>query len=70
MLLGLSLVVAAFALGPMRVVEGLDVLFARKGRAPLPLAWIDFMKVTAEPPAYLKLPGLSLIHLSEPTRPY
>jgi hypothetical protein len=60
-LLGLSLVVAAFALGPMRVVEGLDVLFARKGRAPLPLAWIDFMKVTAEPPAYLKLPGRSVL---------
>ena len=45
----------------MRVVEGLDVLLARKGRAPLPLAWIDFMKVTAEPPAYLKLPERSVL---------
>jgi len=54
--LGLLAVVGAFAVGPMRVVEGLNVLCAWKGRAPMPLAWLDYMKATAEPPAYLKLP--------------
>jgi hypothetical protein len=48
--------VASFAVGPMRVIEGLDVLVAYQGRAPLPLAWLDFMRVSAEPPSYLKLP--------------
>lgn len=47
---------AAFALGPMRVVEGLDVLAARGGRAPLRMAWLDFVRVTAEPPGYLREP--------------
>ena len=51
----------SFAVGPMRVIEGLDVLFAHKGRAPLPLAWLDFMRVSAEPPSYLKLPARSVI---------
>lgn len=60
-LLGLSAVVASFAAGPMRVVEGLDVLCAWKGRAPLPLAWLDYVRVTAEPPAYLKLPERSVL---------
>jgi len=55
MLALLLAIVAAFAVGPMRVIEGLDVLFARHGRAPLPLAWLDYMRVTAEPPAYLRL---------------
>ncbi|MCC6901757.1 MAG: DUF4175 domain-containing protein [Polyangiaceae bacterium] len=65
---GLVAVVGAFAVGPMRVIEGLDVLFAWKGRAPMPLAWLDYLKVTAEPPAYLKLqerfvyPGLESRH--------
>jgi hypothetical protein len=55
---------AAIAVSPMRVIEGLDVLVAVKGKAPLPLAWLDFTRVTAEPPAYLKssermvIPGL------------
>lgn len=68
LLLGLGAVVASFAVGPMRVVEGIDVALAWKGRAPLPLAWLDYMRVTAEPPAYLKLsersvlPGLGSRH--------
>ncbi|MBE7482422.1 MAG: DUF4175 domain-containing protein [Polyangiaceae bacterium] len=60
-MLGLAAVVVSFAVGPMRVVEGLDVLFAWKGRAPLPLAWLDYMRVSAEPPAYLKLPERSVL---------
>lgn len=38
---------------PFRVVEGLDVLAAREGVAPLPLMWIDDVSMTATPPAYL-----------------
>ena len=43
----------AFAFGPMRVVEGLNVLVAWKGRAPLPMAWLDLVRVGVHPPAYL-----------------
>jgi hypothetical protein len=38
---------------PARVVEGLDVLAARRGVAPVPLAWLDGAVVVAEPPAFL-----------------
>lgn len=40
--------------GPMHVVEGLDVLFARGGRAPLPISWLDQVEVRAHPPSYLR----------------
>lgn len=42
------------ALGPMRVVEGLDVLFARGGRAPVPISWLAQVEVRAHPPSYLR----------------
>ncbi len=45
--------VAAVAAGPFRVVEGLDVLAARGGEAPLELSWIDGVEMTATPPEYL-----------------
>jgi hypothetical protein len=51
----------AFWLGPMRVVEGLDVLLARNGRAPMPMAWLDFVRVSAEPPGYLREPDRRLL---------
>ena len=44
----------AVAPDPARVVEGFDVLLASRGRAPLPLSWLDFVRVTAQPPAYLR----------------
>lgn len=49
--------VAATLVGrdPSRVLEGLDVLIARQGVAPLPMAWLDSMRVTVQPPAYLHL---------------
>lgn len=47
--LGFGLVVA----DPHRVVEGLDVLLARGGVAPLPVVWLEDAVVLAEPPAYL-----------------
>jgi hypothetical protein len=53
-----SIVIASAALvlvvtEPFRVVEGLDVLLARKGEAPVPLLWIEDVSMTATPPAYL-----------------
>jgi hypothetical protein len=56
-LVALGLVaLAAFAVGrePSRVLEGLDVLVARRGLAPVPMIWLDLMRVTAQPPAYLR----------------
>ncbi len=46
--------VAAFAAGPMRVIEGLDVLFAWKGRAPLPMTWLEYVNISSQPPAYIR----------------
>lgn len=45
--------VLAVAIEPLRVVEGLDVLAAKDGVAPLPLAWIEDVDVVATPPEYL-----------------
>lgn len=39
---------------PMRIVEGLDVLLARGGVAPLPLSWLSMTRVSVTPPTYLR----------------
>jgi hypothetical protein len=39
---------------PLRVIEGLDVLLARRGVAPLELGWLNLVRVSAQAPAYLK----------------
>jgi len=61
--IALALVLAAL-LGvgrdPNRVLEGLDVLIARRGLAPLPMPWLDLVRVTVQPPAYLHLPDRSI----------
>lgn len=44
----------ALVLDPARIFEGLDVLVARGGRAPLPMFWLGSLRVEAEPPAYLR----------------
>jgi len=62
-LIGLSLALGSFALvvgDPFRMVEGLDVLAATDGVAPIPVRWVNDQLVTAEPPAYLDLPRHSL----------
>jgi hypothetical protein len=53
---------AALAVGrdPNRVSEGLDVLIARQGLAPLPMPWLDSVRVTVQPPAYLHLQDRSI----------
>jgi hypothetical protein len=54
--LGLVLI-SALGVGrdPNRVLEGLDVLVARKGLAPLAMPWLDLVRITVQPPAYLHL---------------
>ncbi len=42
------------------IVEGMDVLAARHGRAPWPLYWTEQLRVQATPPAYLRQPGRRL----------
>ncbi len=46
--------IVAVVVGPMRIAEGLDVLVARDGRAPVPLVWLEIPRITAQLPAYLR----------------
>lgn len=60
-LTGVGLVAAGLAFGvvivdPFRVVEGVDVLAARDGVAPMPVRWVEVTRIDAEPPSYLQLP--------------
>lgn len=45
---------------PTRIFEGLDVLVARHGQAPVPMVWLDSVRVTAQPPAYLRAPDRAI----------
>jgi hypothetical protein len=57
---GLALAAAAALLvlvEPFRVVEGIDVLAARDGDAPLRLPWVDEVVMGAAPPEYLHQPS-------------
>ena len=54
----LGLLLALLALGcvafdPFRIIEGLDVMIAKNGLAPVGLAWLDDLEFTAKEPAYL-----------------
>jgi hypothetical protein len=42
-------------LEPARVIEGLDVLAARRGLAPVPLVFLERMSVLVQAPAYLRM---------------
>ena len=50
----------AVARDPARVTEGLDVLFARHGVAPVAMSWLDLVRVTVQPPAYLRAPDRAI----------
>lgn len=50
---GLALIGAALALGSRQVVEGLDVLGAVNGVAPVPMTWLSEVEIISQPPAYL-----------------
>lgn len=45
----------ALLVEPLRVVEGLDVLCARRGVAPVPLTWLSMVRVNVQPPSYLRI---------------
>ncbi|HEY3496458.1 MAG TPA: DUF4175 domain-containing protein [Polyangiaceae bacterium] len=45
---------AAFGVEPPRVLEGLDVLAARNGIAPVDVVWLEALTVVVQPPAYLR----------------
>jgi hypothetical protein len=48
--------VAAIAavVGPFQVIEGFDVLAARRDVAPLPLSYLENLRIEVQPPDYLK----------------
>jgi hypothetical protein len=61
--LGALCALVAIAIGVERmreIVEGVDVLWARDGRAPWPLFWTEQLRVQAQPPAYLRAPSRRL----------
>ena len=49
----LTIGVGAAAMGPLRVVEGLDVWLAYDGHAPLSLSYVDSVICDVQPPSYL-----------------
>jgi hypothetical protein len=54
-LLLLVLAVGALTLpDPMRIAEGLDVIAAHRGLAPVSIAQLELVRVTAQPPSYLR----------------
>jgi hypothetical protein len=57
----LTLLAVGLLPGPFRLLEGYDVLLATRGRAPVPLWWLDSLRVTAQPPAYLRRPARTLL---------
>ncbi len=55
--LGLCAASAALAtalVGPGIVLEGIDVLAATDGRAPIPMRWLGAVEIEVRPPAYLR----------------
>src|SRR5688572_3614521 len=49
------------ALGFRELLEGFDVLLAQNARAPVPMLWTERLKITAQPPAYLRVPSRRLL---------
>jgi hypothetical protein len=47
--------VLGLALDPARVIEGLDVLAARRGLAPVPMVFLEGLSVLVQAPAYLRM---------------
>lgn len=60
---------AAFAFEPARVVEGLDVLLALGGRAPVPMTWLSSLRVESRAPAYLRSADHGLLADAEASEP-
>jgi hypothetical protein len=68
--IGFALVgVIAVAVEPFRVVEGLDVLVARDGEAPLGLTWLEDVHMVSDPPDYLHQRDEPLLPFSATEQP-
>jgi hypothetical protein len=65
---GLALV--AIVVGPFRVIEGLDVLVARHGVAPVAFQWLDETGLIAHPPDYLHQRDVAPEDLTHAALPY
>lgn len=61
-----ALALISVVIEPFRIVEGLDVLVARRGEAPLKLDWLDDVEMVAAPPEYLHA-GTDLLLPFSPT---
>jgi hypothetical protein len=61
--------IVAVAVGPFRVIEGLDVLVARNGVAPIGFEWIDDTVVSAHQPEYLRQKDVTIQDPSEASFP-
>jgi hypothetical protein len=53
-LVGLLCVLGFALANAWRVLEGADVLLARRGTAPVTMRWLDGVELTARPPEYLR----------------
>ncbi|HWO14072.1 MAG TPA: DUF4175 domain-containing protein, partial [Polyangiaceae bacterium] len=63
--LGLGLALGIGALGALALrplLEGFDVLVTRGTRAPVPMLWTERLRITAQPPAYLRIPPRRLLN--------
>ena len=60
----------AVAIGPFRVIEGLDVLVARRGVAPIAFEWLDEAGLTGHPPDYLHQRDVIPTNLAHAEFPY
>src|SRR5262249_44644300 len=68
--LGLAAIaLACVVLEPFRVIEGLDVLVARHGEAPLQLEWLDEVEIVARPPEYLHQDDAPILPFSPTAQP-
>jgi hypothetical protein len=65
-----ALGLVAVLFGPFRVVEGLDVLLARHGVAPLAFQWLDEPGLLGHPPDYLHQRDVAPEDLSHAELPY
>jgi hypothetical protein len=50
----LSLATLGVFVAPARVVEGLDVLLAKNGRAPMTMSWLAYPRLSAQPASYTR----------------
>lgn len=60
----------AVALGPFRLIEGLDVLVARDRVAPLPFTYLDDVQVEIHPPDYLREKDRRVAGLTQADAPF